>query len=128
MNSYLEEKFFNNSEFIPKYKIAWIIDRIENFMYLKVKMTKIIYKYDDQNKTNFHTYFDKKENLLAIVKLCNGTIIGGFTANPFDPDRVEKPGKGFLFNLNRSKCYMVRDNPKLAVTTYDKFYFILGNS
>ena len=57
-------------------------------MYLKVKTTKIIYKFDEQNKTNFYTYFDKKENLFVIVKLCNGTIIGGFTVYPFDPDKV----------------------------------------
>lgn len=57
-------------------------------MYLKVKTTKIIYKFDEQNKTNFHSYFDKKENLFVIVKLCNGTLIGGFTVYPFDPDKV----------------------------------------
>lgn len=55
-------------------------------------------------------------------------VIGGFTAHSFDPQQVVRPGKGFLFSLYDEKVFKMRDNPRTPVTSYDKYYFILGNA
>lgn len=62
--------------------------------------TKLLYKFDPLNNANFHNYFDYRPNLIIFIKLANNLIIGGFTAHPFDPDNVVKPGKGFLFSIS----------------------------
>jgi hypothetical protein len=92
--------------------------------------TKLLYRYPTLDPTNFHTYFDNKSNLLVMVKLLNGTIIGGFTVNPFMPERVpsSNKGKGFLFTLTAEKSFPMRADPKQSTTTYDHFFFILGNA
>jgi hypothetical protein len=35
--------------------------------------------YDPLSKINFHHYIDKKDNLVLIVKVANGTFLAGFT-------------------------------------------------
>lgn len=80
--------------------------------------------------TNFHTYFDSKNNLVIMVKLTNGVIIGGFTVTPFLSERVPSTnkGKGFLFSLTTEKTFQMRSEPKQSITTYDHFFLILGNA
>ena len=92
-----------------------------------MKSTKLIYKYDELNTTNFHHYLDQKEHLFCIVKISNGTIIGGYTVAAFNPEG-SNGRSGFIFNLNRNKSYPVRNDARLPVTNYDRFYFILGNA
>lgn len=71
---------------------------------------------------------DGKPNIMVVIKISNGTIIGGFSAYPLDPVNVQKPGQGFIFNLNREKFYKIRADPRMPVISYDNYYFILGNA
>jgi len=79
INLYKQARFFNGSDIIARERVTFIVDALENFTNLKCKSTKVIYRTDPQNTSNFHTYIDKKDNLLVVVKISNGTIIGGFT-------------------------------------------------
>lgn len=45
-------------------------------------MTKLIYKYDQLNKVNFHKYIDDHPNICLVLKLKNGRLIAGFTQSP----------------------------------------------
>jgi hypothetical protein len=65
-----------------------------------------------------------------MVKLANGTIIGGFTATPFLAERVPNGnrGQGFLFSLTAEKTFKMRIDPRQSITTYDHFFLILGNA
>lgn len=47
---------------------------------------------------------------------------------PVDPDRIMRPGKGFLFSVTGKKVYHIRSDPKLPVVSYDNYYFIFGNA
>jgi hypothetical protein len=48
-------------------------------MQCKIIKSRLIYKFDRENKINFHKYFDKKQNLVIIVKIFNGNYIAGYT-------------------------------------------------
>ena len=90
--------------------------------------SRLRYRFDPLNNTNFHNYIDYIPNLIIFIKLFNHTIVGGFTAHPFDPEQTVRPGNGFLFTVTEQKVYKMRQNPRLSVNTYDKYYFILGNA
>lgn len=90
--------------------------------------SKLIYKYDPLNLVNFHNYFDRVDNLIVFIKISNGTIIGGFTVYPVDPERIHRPGRGFLFSLTGRKVYPLRTQPKLPVVSYDNYFFLFGNA
>ena len=47
-----------------------------------VMATKLLYRLDVLNKTNFHHYIDGKYNILIVIKLINGSLIGGFCHTP----------------------------------------------
>ena len=55
-----------------------------------------------KNPVNFHEYIDDKQNLLIIVQLENGMIVGGYGHGQFD--KTYK-GSGILFNLTKSLYY-----------------------
>ena len=66
------------------------------------KKSSLIYSLDMKNPVNFHEYIDDKENLLIIVQLENGMIVGGYGHGLFD--KTYK-GSGILFNLTKSLYY-----------------------
>ena len=90
--------------------------------------SKLVYKYDPLNPVNFHNYFDRVENLIVLVKISNGTIIGGFSVYPVDQERIYRPGKGFLFSVTGKKVYQMRAQPRHPVVGYDNYFFLFGNA
>lgn len=85
-----------------------MLDSLDDFMGCTPSESKLIYKYDPLNLVNFHNYFDRVDNLIVFIKISNGTIIGGFTVYPVDPERIHRPGRGFLFSLTGRKVYPLR--------------------
>ena len=45
-------------------------------------MTKLIYRYDPLNKTNYHSYIDNIPHFVLVVKLKNGRLIAGYSVGP----------------------------------------------
>ena len=95
--------------------------------------TKLLYSLDLLGSQNFHKYIDGKENILLIVKLTSGCIIGGYCATSFLKDKLERHKKGFLFSLLSFEYgELTRFNPKESsnhpLTTYDEYFMIFGNS
>ncbi len=88
----------------------------------------MIYKYDTINPINFHNYIDRKSNLLLVIKLVNGYVIGGFSEYAIEKGRIEKPGSGFIFNCNIKKSYNVRSDARLPVVSYDDYFCLFGNA
>lgn len=124
-------KYFGDSQILEKLPInkrEFLVKEIGQFLKEESFQSKLIYRFDPLNSTNFHRYFDNKENLLILVLLKNGSVLGGFTCFPYSSSHVQRPGKGLLINLNYEMCYKVRENPRLPVTSYDQYFFILGNA
>ena len=59
--------------------------------------TKLIYKFDPLNPTNFHKYVDGIKNVLVIAETQN-TIIGGYYSGSFD-EKEPSGSQSFLFSL-----------------------------
>jgi hypothetical protein len=68
--------------------------------------------------------------LVIIIKLTNGTIIGGFTVDPFLPHRVPNLNKrqGFLYSLTAGRTFQMKIDIQQPITTYDRFFLVLGNN
>jgi len=89
-----------------------------------VAATKLLYRFDELNKINFHKYLDEHPNILTIVKLANGRIVAAFSDQPFYPGN--KGNDAIIMSLQDQECYYVR--PGMRAITYDDFYLIYGNS
>lgn len=88
----------------------------------------MLFKYDPQNpQNNFFKYITDIKNIMLLVKLVNGTIIGGFTVFPFEKE-VQRPGKGFIFSLTAERIFKMKREPRVAVTSNDPFFLIIGSS
>jgi len=64
----------------------------------KIVGTKLIYRYDELNKTNFHRYIDHKPHIVVLVKLKNGYILGGWSEGAFAPGMISDKD-GLIFCL-----------------------------
>jgi hypothetical protein len=94
--------------------------------------TRLVYRFNEVEaklgKANFHCYIDNKPNLLVLAALDNGYVVGAFTKYPLCKDHIEKPGDGFLFNVNNQVIYPVRSDAIQPVAGYDDYFLVLGNS
>lgn len=50
----------------------YIVSVIEKRLNRKIASTRLVYRYDTLNKTNFHKYIDNQEQLVIVIKLLNG--------------------------------------------------------
>lgn len=76
---------------------------IEENTLKKIAKTKLLYRYDPQNPTNFHGYIDNNPNIVLLLKLKpNNYLIAGFTEWGLKEGEINK-GPGFLSSLT-NKC------------------------
>ena len=87
-----------------------------------------MYRYDPLNKINFHNYIDNKTDLLLVLKLVNGSILGGYSYEEVNILRV--PGKGFIYSLTNQFILNVtnKNSRQAKVITPDDLNLIFGNS
>jgi hypothetical protein len=102
----------------------FIVETLENRYRQRVVATKLLYRFDDLNRVNFHKYVDNHPNILTIVKLANGRIIVGFSDQPFCSGN--RGNDAIIMSLHDKECYYLR--PGMRAITYDDFYLIYGNS
>ena len=86
-----------------------MINKLEHFKVRKVFKTSLVYQYDVLNSTNYHKYIDGHPNLLLIIKLKNGYIVGGFTEDPFEKGSDMKNKRGFLYNLSKKRLFELKN-------------------
>jgi hypothetical protein len=63
-----------------------------------------VYRYDPDNKINFHHYIDRRENLALIVKMANGTMLAGFTEDSFEPKK-HSHRNGLIVSLTNREVF-----------------------
>jgi hypothetical protein len=66
----------------------------------KISETRLLYAYDPINILSFNDYINKEVNLLVLVDIGNGTIVGGF-AGEIDSDGYM--AHSFLFSLRNGR-------------------------
>jgi hypothetical protein len=101
---------FSDSEIVTDFeKKEILIDKLKEFVEGGALKTKLLYRTDPLNKTNFHKYIDGKNNILLLTRLTNGYVIGGYSYTPIEKDRTERSKRGFIFSLTRNEFYMPRE-------------------
>ncbi len=104
----------------------YIVSVIEKRLNRKIASTRLVYRYDTLNKTNFHKYIDNQEQLVIIIKLLNGFMLAAWTEGSFTPKMSSKKD-GLIFSLTNRKVFDLMV-PNTRAISYDDFYLIFGNS
>lgn len=104
----------------------FLLQILEKRLRCKIAKTRLLYKYDPLNKTNWHRYIDNRDNLVLVVKLANGNAVAAWSEGPFYP-RMTSDKDGLIISLtNRRAFEPLKANIKAI--TYDEFYLIFGNA
>ena len=93
---------------------------------LRISKTKLIYRFDRFSKSNFHQYFDHKEQIVLIIRTIDDFIFGGWSEGGFIPKK-KSDKSGLLFSLTNKQCFEL-SQPNRKAITYDEFNIIFGNS
>ena len=88
--------------------------------------TRLLFKLDLNNKTNFHTYIDNKPNIVVVIKLSNEYFVAGFSQVAFVPKSTAR-GEAMILSLTNQKVFYLFDADKKPIS-YDEYYLIFGNS
>lgn len=95
-------------------------------MNCRIIRSRLIYKWDTLNKTNFHKYVDGIQNLVVIIKLANGNFLAAYTEDSFQPKKTSQ-GEGLIISLTRQEVFTLIERRRRAIT-YDDYFLIFGNS
>ena len=88
-----------------------------------VRGSKVLYRMDLLNPTNFHKYIDSRPNIILIVLLKNGYTIAAFSEEAFS-EKMELNKRGLISSLTNRKTF--RSFKRAA--SYDRSHIIFGNS
>lgn len=86
------------------YKV-FAIDMIEKRMGgKKIIGTRLIYRYDTLNRVNFHKYIDNHDQLVVLIKLENGNVLGAWCEGSFSP-QMNSDKDGIIFSFTNRKIF-----------------------
>lgn len=88
-------------------------------------MTRLLYRYDPENKTNYHKYIDAHPDFCVTIKLKNGRLIAGYSQAPLIEGKAAIGG-GLILSLNEKKSFKLLEGKRPV--TFDAFFLIFGNS
>jgi hypothetical protein len=88
--------------------------------------TKLLFRWDPLNSSNFHKYIDGREHMVLLVRLANGLVFGGWAAGGVAPQSATK-GDGLIFSVSNQQAFELVQAGQRA-TVYDDFYLMFGNS
>jgi hypothetical protein len=89
-----------------------------------IKKTRLLYRADPYNRTNFHKYIDKHRHIVFICKTIYGKLIAGYSEEAFDPNGIKR-GYGMILSLWAKKVFEIKEKKAIA---YDDYFGIFGNS
>lgn len=110
-----------------------LIRHIEDLKKEKLVKSKLLFRYDQLNPTNFHKYIDNRSNLLCLIKTAKGALIASFYSGEYlRGEPMVKPA--LLISLNNNlafELYSILTNQsarQFRGMTYDDFFLIFGNA
>jgi hypothetical protein len=118
---------------VPDDQTEELVRRIESGTGKKIHRSSLLYKHNQDKDLNLnpHSFVDERENVLVLVKLLNGSVLGGFSVKEYRTGIMnlkEWPWFGTLFSLTNKRYFYLKNEPKAKVLTYDQYYIIFGNS
>jgi hypothetical protein len=100
---------------------SFLRDKIAQLAKVKARSSTLLFSSKNKEYTNFHEFFDKKANLLLLIRLRNKTVVGGFSREEFQPGCAGN--YGFLFSLSRLEAY---ERIKGSTIVYDPDAIVFG--
>jgi hypothetical protein len=110
-----------------------LIRHIQDLRKEQIIRSKLLFRFDQLNPTNFHKYIDNKSNLLCLVKTAANAFIASFYSGEYiKGDPMVKPA--LLISLNNNLAFELYDSSTnqsgrhFRGMTYDDFFLIFGNA
>ena len=91
---------YENGQTLRQQYIEWICNTFSELTHKDVKATRNLYRYDEANPVNFHSYIDNRPHLMLVVELENGRIIAGYSEGELDKEVGTEGKYGLLFAVN----------------------------
>ena len=66
--------------------------------------TKLLYHHDILNPNNFHVYLDDRPQLVVLIRLKNGYLLGAWSEGPFRPNH-KATHDGLIFSLTNLQAF-----------------------
>ena len=79
--------------------------------------SKLLCKLDPLNSTNFHKYFDRIPNIMALAQLRNGRITAGFSKSAFDNSN-KVSNDSLILSVTNEEVIKLRPGAKRSIV-YD---------
>ena len=96
-----------------------------------INNTRLLYRYDHRNKTNFHEYIDGIEGIALIIKSKKGFLFGAYYSGKMEPEKILNEF-GLLISISNDASYPMvepdRNARVIRAIIYDPFYAIFGNA
>jgi hypothetical protein len=100
----------------------FLVDLLQSHERNAIHQTKLLYRWDPLNNTNFHRYIDGFQNILLLVRTTNDCLIGAYSESAFKPKTISNL-RGLLISFAGHLCFK---NVKKAII-YDENDIIFGN-
>ena len=91
----------------------------------RIRRTRLIFRYDSYNRTNFHRYIDDYPHVVVVIKTDYSYMVAAYAEHGFVAGEAGI-GRGLLMALGTGQVWSVQQGKR--PTTYDDYYIIFGNS
>ena len=106
----------------------WLIEVIEDRTHRPIKRSRLLYRYDELNKVNFHQYFDNHPHIVLLIRTENEKIIGAYCKEAFKVGQ-HSTEDGIIFSCTEKIFFGPNlKNKSYKANTYDEYYIMFGNS
>lgn len=61
----------------------FLVELLADYSRKRIAGTRLIYQLDPLNTVNFHKYIDGKEQIVVLIKLRNGNVLGAWSQGAF---------------------------------------------
>ena len=92
------------------------------------KKSNLLYRLDLSNSNNVHRYIDDRKQLLLLVEMVNGHILGAYCDGELINGTMYSTENGFLFSLTNKKIFPSQKSHYSRTMVYDDRHIVFGNS
>ena len=87
----------------------------------KISKTRLLYRFDPLNKTDFHEYIDGIEGIALVVKSKKGFLFGAYYSGKIEPEKILNEF-GLLISISNDTSYPLKEperNRIIRAVIYD---------
>jgi hypothetical protein len=105
----------------------FIMNSIKDITKKRIRMTKFLFEFrEGLSASEYGIKIVEKKNLLLLLRLENGNVIGGFSEQPLSQTKFNS-GKGFIMSATNMKKFSILREREGQVIPFYNNKFIFGN-